>query len=151
MTFKDHFASWICKIGAVILSAGILGLVSLKLCVGFDLCCFSFQGRWSPSFSRVQLSEEASLHYIHSSETLTLTLNHTAEHLLEADIKLFRKYFWDRAFLVKVCTQWSWHTIMHASENAGINFLLWEQCFLGVGLFFNETLGDMKLETALDQ
>ncbi|XP_011728484.2 rho guanine nucleotide exchange factor 28 isoform X1 [Macaca nemestrina] len=61
----------------------------------------NFQGRWSPSFSRVQLSEEASLHYIHSSETLTLTLNHTAEHLLEADIKLFRKYFWDRAFLVK--------------------------------------------------
>ncbi|XP_010334823.3 rho guanine nucleotide exchange factor 28 isoform X2 [Saimiri boliviensis] len=61
----------------------------------------NFQGRWSPSFSRVQLSEEASLHYVHSSETLTLTLNHTAEHLLEADIKLFRKYFWDRAFLVK--------------------------------------------------
>ncbi|XP_017383128.1 rho guanine nucleotide exchange factor 28 isoform X2 [Cebus imitator] len=61
----------------------------------------NFQGRWSPSFSRVQLSEEASLHYVHSSETLTLTLNHTAQHLLEADIKLFRKYFWDRAFLVK--------------------------------------------------
>nr|XP_058917743.1 rho guanine nucleotide exchange factor 28 isoform X4 [Kogia breviceps] len=61
----------------------------------------NFQGRRSPGFSRVQLSEDASLRYIHSSETLTLTLNHTAEHLLEADIKLFRKYFWDRAFLLK--------------------------------------------------
>uniref|UniRef100_A0A8C9A9A8 Rho guanine nucleotide exchange factor 28 n=1 Tax=Prolemur simus TaxID=1328070 RepID=A0A8C9A9A8_PROSS len=64
-----------------------------------------FQGRRSPAFSRVQLNEEASLHYVHSSETLTLTLNHTAEHLLEADIKLFRKYFWDRAFLVKALEQ----------------------------------------------
>ncbi|XDA84779.1 hypothetical protein R6Z07F_014571 [Ovis aries] len=61
----------------------------------------NFQGRRSPGFFRVQLSEDASLRYIHSSETLTLTLNHTAEHLLEADIKLFRKYFWDRAFLIK--------------------------------------------------
>ncbi|XP_019520603.1 PREDICTED: rho guanine nucleotide exchange factor 28-like [Hipposideros armiger] len=61
----------------------------------------NFQGRRSPGFSRVQLSEDAFLQYIHSSETLTLTLNHTAEHLLEADIKLFRKYFWDRAFLIK--------------------------------------------------
>nr|XP_031302572.1 rho guanine nucleotide exchange factor 28 isoform X1 [Camelus dromedarius] len=61
----------------------------------------NFQGRRSPGFSRVQLSEDASLQYIHSSETLTLTLNHTAEHLLEADINLFRKYFWDRAFLIK--------------------------------------------------
>uniref|UniRef100_A0A8C9AAK7 Rho guanine nucleotide exchange factor 28 n=1 Tax=Prolemur simus TaxID=1328070 RepID=A0A8C9AAK7_PROSS len=71
----------------------------------------NFQGRRSPAFSRVQLNEEASLHYVHSSETLTLTLNHTAEHLLEADIKLFRKYFWDRAFLVKVCVQLFWNTI----------------------------------------
>ncbi|XP_030879087.1 rho guanine nucleotide exchange factor 28-like, partial [Leptonychotes weddellii] len=62
----------------------------------------NFQGRHSPGFSRVQLSEQAFLKYIHSSETLTLTLNHIAEHLLEADIKLFRKYFWDRAFLLKV-------------------------------------------------
>uniref|UniRef100_A0A8D1M5N6 Rho guanine nucleotide exchange factor 28 n=2 Tax=Sus scrofa TaxID=9823 RepID=A0A8D1M5N6_PIG len=61
----------------------------------------NFQGRRSPGFSRVQLSEGASLQYIHSSETLTLTLNHTADHLVEADIKLFRKYFWDRAFLIK--------------------------------------------------
>ncbi|XP_026354578.3 rho guanine nucleotide exchange factor 28 isoform X1 [Ursus arctos] len=61
----------------------------------------NFQGRRSPGFSRVQLSQQGFLQYIHSSETLTLTLNHIAEHLLEADIKLFRKYFWDRAFLLK--------------------------------------------------
>ncbi|XP_008585285.1 PREDICTED: rho guanine nucleotide exchange factor 28-like, partial [Galeopterus variegatus] len=65
----------------------------------------NFQGRRSPSFSRVQLNEDAVLQYLHSSETLTLTLHHTAEHLLEADIKLFRKYFWDRAFLVKALEQ----------------------------------------------
>ncbi|XP_073933402.1 rho guanine nucleotide exchange factor 28 isoform X3 [Castor canadensis] len=65
----------------------------------------NLQGRCSLGFSRVQLSEEASLQFVHSSETLTLTLNHTAEHLLEADIKLFRKYFWDRAFLVKALQQ----------------------------------------------
>nr|KAF6488743.1 Rho guanine nucleotide exchange factor 28 [Molossus molossus] len=61
----------------------------------------NLQGRRSPGFSRVQLSEDAVLQYIPASGTLTLTLNHTAEHLLEADIKLFRKYFWDRAFLIK--------------------------------------------------
>ncbi|XP_046283074.1 rho guanine nucleotide exchange factor 28 isoform X1 [Marmota monax] len=65
----------------------------------------NFQDKCSPGFSRVRLSEDASLQYIHSSETLTLTLNHTAGHLLEADIKLFRKYFWDRAFLVKALEQ----------------------------------------------
>nr|XP_036882015.1 rho guanine nucleotide exchange factor 28 isoform X1 [Manis javanica] len=62
----------------------------------------NFQEKRSPGFSRVQLSEDAFLQYVHSSETLTLTFNHTAEHLLETDIKLFRKYFWDRAFLIKV-------------------------------------------------
>ncbi|CAK6444314.1 unnamed protein product [Pipistrellus nathusii] len=61
----------------------------------------NLQGSRSPGFSRVQLSEDAFLQYIHASETLILTLHHTAEHLLEADIKLFRKYFWDRAFLSK--------------------------------------------------
>ncbi|XP_010633470.1 rho guanine nucleotide exchange factor 28 isoform X2 [Fukomys damarensis] len=65
----------------------------------------NFQGPRSPGFSRARLSEDASLQYVHSSDTLTLTLNHTAEHLLEADIKLFRKYFWDRAFLVKALEQ----------------------------------------------
>ncbi|XP_036082164.1 rho guanine nucleotide exchange factor 28 isoform X3 [Rousettus aegyptiacus] len=61
----------------------------------------NFQGRRSPGFSRVWLGEDAILQYTHSSEMLTLTLNHTAEHLLEADIKLFRKYLRDRAFLTK--------------------------------------------------
>ncbi|KAM9679844.1 rho guanine nucleotide exchange factor 28 isoform 3-T5 [Dama dama] len=78
--------------------------LDLALCGGYSKLVediTNFQGRRSPGFSRLQLSEDASLLYIHSSETLTLTLNHTAEHLLEADIKLFRKYFWDRAFLIK--------------------------------------------------
>ncbi|XP_023401309.2 rho guanine nucleotide exchange factor 28 [Loxodonta africana] len=61
----------------------------------------NFQGRHSAGFSRLQLSEDAFLQYAHSSGTLTLTFNHTAECLLEADIKLFRKYFWDKAFLFK--------------------------------------------------
>ncbi|XP_028646039.1 rho guanine nucleotide exchange factor 28 isoform X1 [Grammomys surdaster] len=65
----------------------------------------SFQGNHSPGFARLRLNEDATLQYVHSSETLTLTVNHTAEHLLEADIKLFRKYFWDRAFLVKALEQ----------------------------------------------
>uniref|UniRef100_A0A8C6RTH2 Rho guanine nucleotide exchange factor 28 n=1 Tax=Nannospalax galili TaxID=1026970 RepID=A0A8C6RTH2_NANGA len=65
----------------------------------------NFQGTRSPGFSRVWLKEDASLQLAHSSETLTLTVNHTAEHLLEADIKLFRKYFWDRASLVKAFEQ----------------------------------------------
>lgn len=96
MTFKDRF-----PFGFVI--AGQDGGWDLGSCVDFDLCCFSFQGSHSPGFSRLRLNEEATLQFVHSSETLTLTVNHTAEHLLEADIKLFRKYFWDRAFLVKVC------------------------------------------------
>lgn len=99
MTFKDHFPFWICNIGAR------WGMGSVKLWwVNSDLWQFSFQGSRSPGFSRLRLSEDASLQFVHSSETLTLTVNHTAEHLLEADIKLFRKYFWDRTFLVKVCT-----------------------------------------------
>ncbi|GAB1298475.1 Rho guanine nucleotide exchange factor 28 [Apodemus speciosus] len=65
----------------------------------------NFQGSHSPGFSRLHLNEDATLQLVHSSETLTLTVNHTAEHLLEADIKLFRKYFWDRAFLVKALEQ----------------------------------------------
>ncbi|XP_052015926.1 rho guanine nucleotide exchange factor 28 isoform X2 [Apodemus sylvaticus] len=65
----------------------------------------NFQGSHSPGFSRLHLNEDATLQFVHSSETLTLTVNHTAEHLLEADIKLFRKYFWDRAFLVKALEQ----------------------------------------------
>ncbi|XP_051028234.1 rho guanine nucleotide exchange factor 28-like [Acomys russatus] len=65
----------------------------------------TFQERRSPGCSRLHLNEDASLQFVHSSETLTLTVNHTSEHLLEADIKLFRKYFWDRALLVKALEQ----------------------------------------------
>ncbi|KAL1782886.1 rho guanine nucleotide exchange factor 28 isoform X1 [Sigmodon hispidus] len=65
----------------------------------------NFQGSRSPGFSRLRLNEDACLQFLHTPETLTLTVNHTAEHLLEADIKLFRKYFWDRTFLVKALEQ----------------------------------------------
>ncbi|XP_051848248.1 rho guanine nucleotide exchange factor 28-like [Antechinus flavipes] len=61
----------------------------------------NFQGSHSTDLSRVQINEHALLRFVHSSETVTLTLNHTAEHLLETDIKLFRKYFLDRALLHK--------------------------------------------------
>ncbi|XP_043832345.1 rho guanine nucleotide exchange factor 28 [Dromiciops gliroides] len=61
----------------------------------------NFQGTHSTDFSRAQINEHALLRCVHSSGTLTLTLNHTAEHLLETDIKLFRKYFLDRALLHK--------------------------------------------------
>ncbi|XP_061476988.1 rho guanine nucleotide exchange factor 28 isoform X2 [Rhineura floridana] len=54
--------------------------------------------------SKVELGENAVLQFAHSSGTLTLTLNHTADHLLESDVQLFRKYFWDRAFLHKNLT-----------------------------------------------
>ncbi|XP_028913681.1 rho guanine nucleotide exchange factor 28 isoform X1 [Ornithorhynchus anatinus] len=56
----------------------------------------------SPDFGRARISDSASLRFVRSSGILTLTFNHTAEHLLENDIKLFRKYFWDRPFLYKV-------------------------------------------------
>ncbi|XP_068941052.1 rho guanine nucleotide exchange factor 28 isoform X3 [Petaurus breviceps papuanus] len=62
----------------------------------------SFQGSHSTDFSRAQINEHALLRFVHSSGTLTLTLNHTAEHLLETDIKLFRKYFLDRTLLHKI-------------------------------------------------
>ncbi|KAM6187372.1 rho guanine nucleotide exchange factor 28 isoform 7-T9 [Sarcoramphus papa] len=39
------------------------------------------------------------MQFVHSSGALTLTFSHTAQHLLESDIKLFRKYFWDRPLL----------------------------------------------------
>ncbi|XP_053147245.1 rho guanine nucleotide exchange factor 28 isoform X2 [Hemicordylus capensis] len=51
--------------------------------------------------SKVELGENAVLQFAHSSGALTLTFNHTADHLLESDIQLFRKYFWDRALLHK--------------------------------------------------
>ncbi|XP_068784300.1 rho guanine nucleotide exchange factor 28-like isoform X7 [Struthio camelus] len=61
----------------------------------------NFQGSHSFDISRAELSEGACLRFVHSSGTLTLTFNHTAEHFLESDIKLFRKYFWDRPLLYK--------------------------------------------------
>lgn len=107
------------------------GWVSLKLPLGFDLWCFSFQEKRSPGFSRVQLSEDAFLQYVHFSETLTLTFNHTAEHLLETDIKLFRKYFWDRAFLIKVCVPSFWYIITHPSWSADSKLIIWGTVFWG--------------------
>uniref|UniRef100_A0A8B9PJX1 Rho guanine nucleotide exchange factor 28 n=1 Tax=Apteryx owenii TaxID=8824 RepID=A0A8B9PJX1_APTOW len=62
------------------------------------------QGSHSFDISRAELSEGACVRFVHSSGTLTLTFNHTAEHFLESDIKLFRKYFWDRPLLYKVGT-----------------------------------------------
>ncbi|XP_025913185.1 rho guanine nucleotide exchange factor 28-like [Apteryx rowi] len=59
------------------------------------------QGSHSFDISRAELSEGACVRFVHSSGTLTLTFNHTAEHFLESDIKLFRKYFWDRPLLYK--------------------------------------------------
>lgn len=44
------------------------------------------------------------MQFVHSSGALTLTFSHTAQHLLESDIKVFRKYFWDRPLLYQVGT-----------------------------------------------
>ncbi|KFP14655.1 Rho guanine nucleotide exchange factor 28, partial [Egretta garzetta] len=62
----------------------------------------NFQGSHSPDVSRAEISEGACLQFVHSSGALTLTFSHTAQHLLELDIKLFRKYFWDRPLLYQV-------------------------------------------------
>ncbi|XP_029860416.1 rho guanine nucleotide exchange factor 28 isoform X3 [Aquila chrysaetos chrysaetos] len=59
----------------------------------------NFQGSRSPDISRAEISEGACVQFVHSSGALTLTFSHTAQHLLESDIKLFRKYFWDRPLL----------------------------------------------------
>ncbi|NXA31969.1 ARG28 factor, partial [Eudromia elegans] len=59
------------------------------------------QGSRAVDVSRAELGEGAHVRFVRSSGALTLTLNHTAEHLLESDIKLFRKYFWDRPLLYK--------------------------------------------------
>ncbi|XP_064903378.1 rho guanine nucleotide exchange factor 28 isoform X1 [Columba livia] len=59
----------------------------------------NFQGSHSLDISRAEISEGACVQFVHSSGTLTLTFSHTAQHLLESDIKLFRKYFWDRPLL----------------------------------------------------
>ncbi|XP_060091793.1 rho guanine nucleotide exchange factor 28 [Heteronotia binoei] len=51
--------------------------------------------------SQAELGENAVLQFVHSSGSLMLTFNHTADHSQESDIQLFRKYLWDRAFLHK--------------------------------------------------
>uniref|UniRef100_A0A8C3PKB1 Rho guanine nucleotide exchange factor 28 n=1 Tax=Calidris pygmaea TaxID=425635 RepID=A0A8C3PKB1_9CHAR len=62
----------------------------------------NFQGSHSLDISRAEISEGACMQFVHSSGALTLTFSHTAQHLLESDIKLFRKYFWDRPLLYQV-------------------------------------------------
>ncbi|KAM6363139.1 rho guanine nucleotide exchange factor 28 isoform 2-T2 [Pluvialis apricaria] len=59
----------------------------------------NFQGSHSLDISRAEISEGACIQFVHSSGALTLTFSHTAQHFLESDIKLFRKYFWDRPLL----------------------------------------------------
>ncbi|XP_014820594.1 PREDICTED: rho guanine nucleotide exchange factor 28 isoform X4 [Calidris pugnax] len=59
----------------------------------------NFQGSHSLDISRAEISEGACMQFVHSSGALTLTFSHTAQHLLESDVKLFRKYFWDRPLL----------------------------------------------------
>ncbi|NXL88932.1 ARG28 factor, partial [Alectura lathami] len=59
----------------------------------------NFQGRHSPDVSRAEISEGACVRFVHSSAALTLTLDHTAAHLLESDVRLFRRYFWNRPLL----------------------------------------------------
>ncbi|XP_072848742.2 rho guanine nucleotide exchange factor 28 isoform X2 [Pogona vitticeps] len=54
--------------------------------------------------SKVDLGENAILQFAHSSGTLSLTFNRKADRMLESDIQLFRKYFWDTAFLHKNLT-----------------------------------------------
>ncbi|OXB60208.1 hypothetical protein ASZ78_008171 [Callipepla squamata] len=61
--------------------------------------CSSFQGGFSPDIARVEISEGACMRFVRSSTALTLTLDHTAKHLLESDVRLFRKYFWNRPLL----------------------------------------------------
>ncbi|XP_026722280.1 rho guanine nucleotide exchange factor 28-like [Athene cunicularia] len=59
----------------------------------------SFQGSHPLDISRVEISEGACVQFVHSSGVLMLTFSHTAQHLLESDVKLFRKYFWDTPLL----------------------------------------------------
>lgn len=66
--------------------------------------CSSFQGSRSPDVARVEISKGACMRFVRSSAALTLTLDHTAKHLLESDVRLFRKYFWNRPLLHEVGT-----------------------------------------------
>ncbi|NXY57412.1 ARG28 factor, partial [Callaeas wilsoni] len=59
----------------------------------------NFRGSQVLDISRAEISEGACIQFVHSSGALTLTFSHIAQHLLESDIKLFRRYFWDRPLL----------------------------------------------------
>ncbi|NXO97796.1 ARG28 factor, partial [Certhia brachydactyla] len=59
----------------------------------------NFQGNQLLDILRAEISNGACIQFVHSSGALTLTFSYTAQHLLESDIKLFRKYFWDRPLL----------------------------------------------------
>ncbi|NXV22941.1 ARG28 factor, partial [Cepphus grylle] len=61
----------------------------------------NLQGSPSLDISRAEIGEGACMQFVHSSGALTLTFSHTTQHLLESDIKLFRKYFWNRPLLYK--------------------------------------------------
>ncbi|NWR73763.1 ARG28 factor, partial [Centropus unirufus] len=50
--------------------------------------------------SRVEISEGVCVQFVNSSGALLLS--RTAQHLLESDIKLFRKYTWDRPLLYQI-------------------------------------------------
>ncbi|KAM6328419.1 LOW QUALITY PROTEIN: rho guanine nucleotide exchange factor 28 [Alca torda] len=59
----------------------------------------NLQGSPLLDISRAEIGEGACMQFVHSSGALTLTFSHTTQHLLESDIKLFRKYFWNRPLL----------------------------------------------------
>ncbi|NXE97205.1 ARG28 factor, partial [Menura novaehollandiae] len=73
----------------------------------------NFQGSPSLDISRAEISEGACMQFVHSSGALTLTFSHTAQHLLESDIKLFRKYFWDRPLLYQSINSSQVETVEH--------------------------------------
>ncbi|NXP72345.1 ARG28 factor, partial [Ramphastos sulfuratus] len=56
-----------------------------------------FPGSHLLDVSRAEISKGACMQFAHSSGSLVLTFSHTAQHSLELDIKLFRRYFWDRS------------------------------------------------------
>ncbi|XP_064259231.1 rho guanine nucleotide exchange factor 28 isoform X5 [Passer domesticus] len=73
--------------------------LQIEIRKNWDAFLFCFQGSQSLDVSRAEISEGACIQFVHSSGALALTFSHTAQRLLESDIKLFRKYFWDRPLL----------------------------------------------------
>nr|XP_038026757.1 rho guanine nucleotide exchange factor 28 isoform X5 [Anas platyrhynchos] len=59
------------------------------------------QGSRSPEISRAEIGKDACMRFVRSSSALTLTFDHTAKHLLESDVRLFRRYFMNRPLLCK--------------------------------------------------